>query len=290
MTRARLLSIGLALAITPVLFYLGVLAYFYVIQDDLVYPVSRQQQHDLDAMAAELGVRRVTIRSDDGTELLGWLSGEEHDRLLIFSVGRAENVANTHDPHRRLTQQGWAVLTYSWRGFAGSEGSPSGAGFKSDIEGVWTYATEELGYPDDRIVLHGISLGGMISLWMSTHHQPAGVVVDSAGTSLPEVLGRYVPFVPLSLVLHESFDTLRMAPAVQSPVLIVHSVDDELIPVDGARRLAETLDDVRYLEVEGFIHEQLPSYRDPEVHAELVGWLGEQVPPTPAPPPVEDDG
>ena len=64
-------------------------------------------------------------------------------------------------------------------------------------------------------------------------------------------------------------------------MLLLHSADDRAIPVWQARALAERLPAVRYVEVEGFDHPDLPSMRDPALHDRLLRFLDEHVPADP---------
>ena len=78
-----------------------------------------------------------------------------------------------------LSERGFAVLLMDYRGYGGNPGSPSEEGLAADANAA-AEALEELGYPADRTIYFGESLG-------------TGVVVGSAGAATTGGRGPAVP-------------------------------------------------------------------------------------------------
>ena len=52
--------------------------------------------------------------------------------------------------------------------------------------------------------------------------------------SLVDLTGRRYPFFPLRLFMRSPFDSIRKIGPIPAPILFLHSVDDEIIPIRGA--------------------------------------------------------
>ena len=84
--------------------------------------------------------------------------------------------------------------------------------------------------PQD-IVIFGRSLGGSVGAHLAMEVQPAGLIVESSFTSVPDIASDLYPWLParwLSRLRHATRDYIR---DVECPVLVVHSQDDEIIPI-----------------------------------------------------------
>ena len=65
----------------------------------------------------------------------------------------------------------------------------------------------------------------------------AVLIIESTFSSLPDLAAELYPYLPVKLLLRFDYDTVAYLRRVQHPVLIVHSRDDEIIPVQHGRRL-----------------------------------------------------
>ena len=116
---------------------------------------------------------------------------------------------------------------------------------------------EEYAIDRDRILVTGFSLGGRGTWFMATHHPElfdgAIAIAGSPGRDRLEDLG-------------------------SMPVHIIHSVDDDVMPIEPARAAAEALEArqqrVRFTELEGIGHFTMSGYVG--ALAEAGAWMLEQ--------------
>ena len=128
-------------------------------------------------------------------------------------------------------------------------------------------AADSLRERSDRIYLVGVSLGGLIALYIAENRDISGVVAVAPAFKLQSRLTLFVPFVkffkrytwrpvrpehrefyyeriPLSSV-HElmklSKEVQRRADRIRAPVLIMHSVKDPLVSPSGSERFYQGL-------------------------------------------------
>ena len=222
----------------------------YWVQDTVLFPAPEVSQEALSRAAASSGAREVYLKASDGTALYAWHRGAGHDRLVLLFHGNGDALPGRIPQHDQLVEWGWDVLQIAYRGYPGSEGVPSEAGLGQDARAAWTFATEELGFTPDRIVLHGESLGGGVVGTLMTEVEPAALVLVSAFTSVYDLSWRYTgPLYPRGLLLKHPFLTSERAPRVQYPVLLFHGEADRVVPVHHGRTLSELFPKARYVEV-----------------------------------------
>jgi fermentation-respiration switch protein FrsA (DUF1100 family) len=233
-----------------------------MMQERLLFPGAYRTEEPglrvrLDALAAEVGATPMELVTADGVHLYAWHHHQPpQDRLVITVHGNASDVTGLLHHATALRELGWNTLAFSLRGFPGSEGEPSQAGMVLDLRAAWEHATGPLGYSPDRIVLHGTSMGGGVVGQLLPELPAAGAVMEATYNSVRAIAQAQYPLLPIRLLLRHPFDTLALAPTVTLPVLQVHSVDDELIPIANARALAQAWPDGTWVEVSGLGHNQ----------------------------------
>jgi pimeloyl-ACP methyl ester carboxylesterase len=267
--------------------YVGWGAILWWFQERLLFlPPGGIGRDALDQAAAEVGAKPVELRASDGTALYAWhrtarRNPPDRARLAVYFGGNAEVVSDALPLHRLLLQAGFDVLAVSYRGYPGSEGSPSEAGLGLDADAAWAWATGPGGYPPDRVVLYGRSLGGGVaSLLAAGPANPAAMVLESTFSSVTEVAGaRVARGYPVRWLLRNPFDSRARAPEFGVPVFVMHSTDDEVIPhALGGARLAEVIADAELHVVSGLGHnDPIPLHR-PEVRDALLAFLDRAAP------------
>jgi hypothetical protein len=66
-----------------------------------------------------------------------------------------------------------------------------------------------------------------------------------------------VPFVPASALVPDHFETVAKAPSIGVPTLVVHGLDDEIVPFWMGSKLAGAFPNATLLEVPGGRHGDL---------------------------------
>jgi fermentation-respiration switch protein FrsA (DUF1100 family) len=161
-------------------------------------------------------------------------------------------------PTRYARFLGWGlgVLHPSYRGYPGSEGRPSEAGLIRDAEATWAEARRHHAAKD--ILVFGKSLGGGVAVRLVSHlppeEQPAGLIIESSFSELWRVAEREWPGLPARHLMATRFESVRHAPKITCPVLIVHGDQDERIPLSHGAALAAAAPDARLHVVPGGDH------------------------------------
>ena len=217
---------------------------------------------------ATLGLRYrdVPLVTRDGVRLSSWFvpggepsggpdTGPRHGhgpRVLLFCHGNAGNLSNRLGRLRVLHGLGLSLLMFDYRGYGRSGGDPSEDGVYTDAEAAWDYLITDGGYRAEEIVVHGHSLGGAVAARVARVHAPGALILESSFTSAPDLAVHHFPLFAIRGLMRNRFDTIGALRRVTSPVLVVHSRDDAIVPfVLGRRLYAAAAPPKAFLEISG---------------------------------------
>lgn len=141
------------------------------------------------------------------------LKEDPEARLVIYFHGNTGTVAQDRRTEEyRMYSSGASdkifVLTFDYRGFGKSTGSPSEQGLINDAEAVVEWARETAGITPDRIVLLGHSLGTAVATGISHYYanlpssiEFAGLVLCASFTNTGSAFASYAiaDLIPVSL-------------------------------------------------------------------------------------------
>lgn len=219
--------------------YLGAALYLYVFQASYVY-FPELPSRQLAATPAEIGLTFETVRlsTPDGERLAGWFIPASAARgTLLYLHGNGGNIGHRLDRVAVFHQLGLNIFIFDYRGYGASSGSPSEEGTYQDALAAWNYLTQQKSLTPEGIVLFGESLGGSIAAWLAARHTPAGLVIYASFTSVPELAQTLYPIFPASILARYRYDTRAALNKVDSPVMILHSLEDEIIPFSHGQAL-----------------------------------------------------
>jgi fermentation-respiration switch protein FrsA (DUF1100 family) len=147
---------------------------------------------------------------------------------------------------------GLSTLIIDYRGYGESQGSISEKGTYLDAETGWNYLNGVKGFPPEKIIVFGRSLGAAIAAYIAGREKPGGLILESAFTSVPDMGARMYPYMPVRLLSRYKYDARKALQSVTCPVLVVHSPHDDIIPFENGLQLYETArQPKRFLEIRG---------------------------------------
>lgn len=257
------------LASLVLLLFLAIALYLYLNQTNLIHlPDLPSRRVATTPHQVGLGFESVDLMTADNVKLHGWFIPHEKPRAtLLFFHGNAGNISHRMESLALFNALGLAILIIDYRGYGNSEGKPSEKGLYRDAEAAWRYLTEIRALPEKKILLFGRSLGGAVAAYLATHNEPMGVVLESTFTSVPDMAAELYPWLPARWLARYHYNTLERMAAIDSPVMIIHSRHDEIIPFDHGRLLFERAHQPRrFLELSGDHNygfmQDLDRYRD----------------------------
>jgi len=228
---------------------IGVPLLMYLVQDRLVFmPQPLPEARRMQIKNSFSSVEEIYIDAADGTRLHAWyLKGEP---LVLYFGGNAEEVSwMLEEGPRRLPGAGWLLVDY--RGYGASGGSPSEKALTMD--GLRWY--DHVSRMSQKIFLFGRSLGSGVAVQVAAARPVAGVIAIAPYDSLAEVGKHHYPLLPVGLLLRHRFDSVALAPKINSPLLCLVAERDEVVPAAHSRRLYEAWGgEKRWVELRGAGH------------------------------------
>jgi len=233
------------LAGSAVVLYLAACTYMYLQQRTIVFnPATDDVALNVGHVA---GASNVTLSTSDGETLKAWWVAPTAGRpVYLYLHGNAGTLEGSFsNPHGRaerftaLVQEGAGLLAVSWRGYGGSSGSPSEAGFLVDADTALGWLRQQT--PASNIILFGESLGTGVATQLAAREDFAALVLDSPFTSIVDVGAQRYPWLPVRALSKDHFDSIAVAAAIREPVLIQHCTDDDVVPYAMGRQLFAAL-------------------------------------------------
>ena len=236
--------IGYAVLAVALFFYQPNLLYFPDMPSREIYATPGDIRLDYEPL---------TLTTRDDEQLDAWFIPANPARgVVLFCHGNAGNISHRLDSIRQFHGLGLSVLIFDYRGYGQSTGRPTEKGTYRDVDAAWDYLVEQRGIPPEQIILFGRSLGASITADLATRQTAAGVILESAFTSVPDVAAQLYAWLPVRWLSRYQYDTRKKLADIHSPVLIVHSRDDEIIPYSNGERLFEAANEPKqFLELRG---------------------------------------
>lgn len=232
-------------------FYLLLTLLLFLFQTRFIYFPSRAIETT--PAAIDLPYEPIRFQAEDGVELTGWfIPAPGAKNTLLFCHGNAGNISHRLIPIQLFHRLGLNIFIFDYRGYGQSQGVLGEAGTYRDAAAAWRYLVEDRAIPPDQIIFYGHSLGGAVAAWLAQHYPSRALILESTFTSIPDMAARQFPFIPTRLLVRVHYNTLARMPHLKTPVLIIHSPADEIIPYSHSRRLFEAAPDPKaFLELTG---------------------------------------
>jgi uncharacterized protein len=235
MVRRALVAIG----ITAALGYGAAVGYLMTQETRLVFAAGRPLAETRPSGAFE----QVDITRADGQRQFGWVlkNAEQGDSApwLLFLHGNRATIASRVNivRYEHLRALGLNVFSPEYRGFGGLDGVPTEASVSADARHGYEYLRKQLGVPPERIVIYGWSLGSAVAVNVASDVKCAAMILEGAPASLVAIGERNYPWMPIRLVMRNPFESILKVRKISSPMLFLHSPNDEIIPIEEGRRL-----------------------------------------------------
>ncbi|MEM7058051.1 MAG: alpha/beta fold hydrolase [Pseudomonadota bacterium] len=229
--------------------YAGICALAWAFQDRLVWfpgppPTTDPGRYGLD-------FDDLRLMTSDDIDLHAWFLPGAADRAVLISHGNGGTIENIVPLVKAFRDMGASVLVYDYRGYGDSAGSTSEEGTYRDAEAAFDWLLGQ-GFAPDQIVAYGHSLGGAVSIALATRRPVSKLIVENTFSSLTDIGAHSYPWLPVRLLSRIEYDSVARAPDVTAKALVIHSAQDEMIPIGMGRLLHDVLaGEKQFLETSG---------------------------------------
>jgi fermentation-respiration switch protein FrsA (DUF1100 family) len=138
------------------------------------------------------------------------------------------------------------VLIVAYQGYSHSDGKdPSESKLQQDGLAILEYAFSIEGIDKSKILIHGRSLGGAVTVYALTKRDKTrfpvrGAILENTFTSIPDVVRFILPKpskLGLTMLLRNHWPSIKRIKDISCPVLFISGRKDEIIPPSQMDRL-----------------------------------------------------
>jgi pimeloyl-ACP methyl ester carboxylesterase len=188
------------------------------------------------------GARDITLHTSDGLALGAWLvppsSASDTRMAVLVAPGNGGNRLDRLGLAAELSRRGLAVVLMDYRGYGGNPGSPSEHGLAKDAMAA-AETLEELGYPAERTIYFGESLGTGVVAALHSRRPAAGLVLRSPFAELADVGAHHYPWLPVRMLLKDRFRVTEHLSSSEVPVTVIYGDRDSVVPPELSARVAD---------------------------------------------------
>ncbi|MBT8324159.1 MAG: alpha/beta fold hydrolase [Winogradskyella sp.] len=220
------------------LIYTVISVLLYYLQDYILFKPEKLSK-DFQFYYENQDTKEYNLETRDGAILNGLLfkPKEESKGLVLYLKGNSKSIKGWGKFAVDFTRLGYSVLMVDYRGFGKSTGKRSQKAIKRDLQLIYNKIKEVTS--EDRIIIYGRSLGSGFAAKLASTNNPRMLILDAPYYSLTKVTARYMPFMPLSILLRYPLPTYKWLKYVRCPIHIIHGTQDKLIPYKTSVKLSK---------------------------------------------------
>ena len=258
------------IAILLVTVYCAGLLVLYVRQREMLFPIPRVGRTAPDAAGLPEAEEHI-LTTADGEKIIVWHVPAKPGRpVILYFPGNGDFLAGRVSRFKAMTADGTGLLALSYRGYAGSSGSPSEQGLLRDAAAAYAFTAAR--YAAERIVAWGFSLGTGVAVAIASEHRVGKLILEAPYTSTADIAAASFWYVPVRLLMRDPFHSDERITRVTVPLLVMHGTNDLVIPIAfGERLFALAREPKRLVRIEGGGHENLDQFGAIETARDFIG-------------------
>ena len=217
--------------------YIVVIIFVYFYQRNLLYhPSENNYQND----TIQFNHQEIFIKVNDEIKLKSWIINKDlkNFKTLVFFHGNAGDLSNRIYKLNELDKLNINILLISWRGFSGNAGYPTEKNLYEDAEAAIKWLNKKK-VSNSQIILYGESLGTGVAVEIASKNNFNSIILESPFTSIENSAKIYYPYLPVSFLLKDRYDSISKIKKINSPILIMHGRKDDIVPFFMGKKLFE---------------------------------------------------
>jgi len=179
----------------------------------------------------------MTSNDSDGNWITGVHADGSNDVCVLHFYGNHETLRSSQYMIDRLRGRGYSVLMFDYRGYGASEGRPREAAFYADAELAYDWLRER--HPHKRVIVSGWFVGSAVAIHLAQTRPVEAAILYSPPTNMMDVVSHVFP--KDEIIIEEGmpfrFDNLERIRKLRCPILIVHGMEDPVVPHKMSRDL-----------------------------------------------------
>ena len=204
-----------------------------------------------------LNARDVEFTTEDGLVLRTWQiepSTSANGVAVLYMPGNGGNRLDRLDVAHDIAALGYIVLLLEYRGYGGNPGHPTEDGLAMDARAAGAFLNQQ-GFSTNRTVYVGESIGTGVAARLASTNLPAAVLLRSPFTSMVDMGKHLYPWLPVSLILKDRFETMKYLSSITVPMTVLAGGADDIVPAAQSKTVADNAPDLfQFTVVDGAGH------------------------------------
>lgn len=195
-----------------------------------------------DTINSDYTIESVIFTSSSGNKLNGWMLKPKSQKIigtLLHFHGSGGNLFYHNRAISPLTKYGFQIFTFDYSGFGYSEGKPTRTTVLKDAFSAFDYLQSREDVKNTILLLYGQSYGAHLATIVGVKQQSkiSGMILEAGFTSHTDEAVYKVPV--FGNVVKRGVCTKKEIKKFGKPLLIIHSNEDELVPLYMGKKIYE---------------------------------------------------
>ncbi len=238
--------------------YIAVLMLGCSAQTNLIFqPTKLEKDYKF---SSEFNYEEVFLPTSDGNKINGLFFSDSSDYVILYFHGNAGSLDSWQYVYTNFQSLGYNFFIIDYRGYGKSTGEISEEGFYIDAKTAYNYLLEK-GFKENQIIIYGRSIGSGVAVNLACDKNINALILEAPFTSLKKLVTAKYPYLLPSLYLKYEFNNLEKINRVNSPLLVLHGRNDNVIPFKYGKELFEEFKGKKeFLPIENGQHNNLSTF------------------------------
>ena len=210
---------------------------FYFVQEKLIFKPEKLPD-DFVFQYDNQEVEEYKLELKDNVIINGLHFKSKDSKGVVFYLkGNSRSIKGWGKFAIDFTNHNWDVLMIDYRGLGKSTGLRAQHTKKDDVLAIYDKIKEKI--DEKYIIVYGRSLGTGLATKVASVNNPRMLILACPYYSMSNNIQRFLPFIPLGLVMRYSMPTYKWIKYVKCPIKIIHGTNDRMIPMKSSIRLSK---------------------------------------------------
>lgn len=235
---------------------LSVLAYF--LQEKLIFKPEKLKQ-DFE-FRYDIPFKEYFFDIEPGVRINGLhFFRKDPKGLILYFHGNTRSIKGWARYAKDFYRFDYDVVLVDYRGFGKSTGKRSEKEMLNDMQFVYERLKEQ--YKENHLIVYGRSMGSGFATKVASDNNPRYLILDAPYYNFIKVVERFLPILPVRIVLRYHLRTDKWIPQVNCHTYIIHGTKDWLIPIRHSESLQKKNPrKITLIRIHSGRHNNLPSF------------------------------